>query len=172
MPPDRNSKGIPPDARGEYLAVKSDEGKGNRKLDAMKLNAVIPQQLKDYAGLELKGKSLFEDYKRIIRYYNECDIALINQKVNKDAWYTSTLETNAFYDAGNNSINILLGILGGEFYRDDMSEEELYSGIGMSSDMRSRMRLIRPAHSLTQRATMPTGGQMKTAQRLTHVPGS
>lgn len=110
---------------------KATKAKAIEKLDAMKLNAVIPEQLKDYAGLELKGKSLFEDYKRIIRYYNECDIALINQKVNKDAWYTSTLETNAFYDAGNNSINILLGILGGEFYRDDMSEEELYSGIGM-----------------------------------------
>ncbi len=107
------------------------KAKAIEKLDAMKRNAVIPDQLKDYADLELKGKSLFEDYERIIRYYNECDIALINQKVNKDAWYISTLETNAFYDAGNNSINILLGILGGEFYQDDMSEEELYSGIGM-----------------------------------------
>ena len=92
---------------------------------------MIPDDLEDYSDLKLKGRSLYEDYGRITDYYYKQDIARINQKVNKDAWYMSTLETNAFYDAGNNSINILLGILGGEFYQDDMSEEELYSGIGM-----------------------------------------
>lgn len=107
------------------------KAKAVEKLDALKLNAVIPDDLEDYSGLKLKGRSLYEDYGRIINYYNEQDIARINQKVNKDAWDTSTLETNAFYDAMNNSINILLGILGGEFYRDDMTDEELYSGIGM-----------------------------------------
>lgn len=107
------------------------KAKAIEKLDALKRNAVIPDDLEDYSNLKLKGRSLYEDYERITDYYYKQDIARINQKVNKDAWYMSTLETNAFYDAGNNSINILLGILGGEFYQDDMSEEELYSGIGM-----------------------------------------
>ena len=107
------------------------KAKAVEKLDALKINAVIPDALEDYSSLKLKGRSLYEDYERIADYYYEQDIARINQKVNKDIWDISTLETNAFYDAGNNSINILLGMLGGEFYQDDMSEEELYSGIGM-----------------------------------------
>ena len=105
--------------------------KAVEKLDALKINAVIPDALEDYSSLKLKGRSLYEDSERITDYYYEQDIARINQKVNKDIWDMNTLETNAFYDPRNNSINILLGILGGEFYQDDMSEEELYSGIGM-----------------------------------------
>ena len=107
------------------------KAKAVEKLDALKINAVIPDALEDYSSLKLKGRSLYEDYERIADYYYKQDIARINQKVNKDIWDISTLETNAFYDTQNNSINILLGILGGEFYQDDMSEEELYSGIGM-----------------------------------------
>ena len=105
--------------------------KAVEKLDALKINAVIPDALEDYSSLKLKGRSLYEDSERITDYYYKQDIARINQKVNKDIWDMNTLETNAFYDPRNNSINILLGILGGEFYQDDMSEEELYSGIGM-----------------------------------------
>ena len=107
------------------------KAKAVEKLDALKLNAVIPDDLEDYSSLKLKGRSLYEDYERIADYYYEQDIARINQKVNKDIWDVNTLEANAFYDPQSNSINILLGMLGGEFYQDDMSEEELYSGIGM-----------------------------------------
>ena len=107
------------------------KAKAIKKLDALKLNAVIPGKLEDYSGLKLKGKSFYEDYERIYRFNYEQNVALTNKKVDKDVWDMSTLKTNAFYDSANNSINILLGILGGEYYQDDMSEEELYSGIGM-----------------------------------------
>ena len=45
-------------------------------------------------------------------------------------WNFDILETNAYYEPLENSINIIRGILGGVFYREDMTTEELYAGIG------------------------------------------
>ena len=54
-----------------------------------------------------------------------------NQEVNPQEWGVNILETNAYYNPQDNSVNILLGILGNEFYRDDMTEEEMLGGIGV-----------------------------------------
>ena len=45
-------------------------------------------------------------------------------------WEVDILDANAYYNPANNSINIIRGLLDGAFYREDMSEEELFAGIG------------------------------------------
>ena len=104
--------------------------KAIEKLDAMKINVIYPDQWEDYSKLNLDGKSYVECYKAIINYEKKANQACTNKKVEKSQWFISTLEANAAYNMQDNSINILLGILGGDFYRDDMSKEELYAGIG------------------------------------------
>lgn len=42
----------------------------------------------------------------------------------------ATAQINAFYSAQNNSINIMAGILSGNFYNEDMRYEEMLAGIG------------------------------------------
>lgn len=104
--------------------------KAIEKLDAVKINVVSPDQWPDYSALKLKGKSYFDDYLAIAIYESKRNQSLTNGKVDKNAWQVNTLDTNAYYMMTDNSINILLGILGGDFYKDDMATEELYAGIG------------------------------------------
>lgn len=101
------------------------------KLDAMDINVVSPEKWVDYSQLDLKGLSYFEISKAISQFEWERDVANTNGEVDKGLWSMSTLETNAYYSPQNNSINILLGILDGNFYHDGMSKEEMYGGIGV-----------------------------------------
>lgn len=101
------------------------------KLDSLKINVIEPNEYEDYSGLDLNGLSYFEVQKALAEYRWEIDKKRTNGKVNKNIWEgISTLETNAYYDPTVNSINILLGILDGDFYSDDMAKEQLYAGIG------------------------------------------
>ncbi len=111
----------------------SDETKERaiEKLDAITINAVYPEKWEsDYAGLDLDGASYYECAKRISDFKQTLDTAKTNGTVDKEIWGFDILETNAYYYPNNNSINIILGILGGAFYQDGFSEEELYGGIG------------------------------------------
>ena len=100
------------------------------KLDRITVNVAYPEKWKDYSDVDLSGLSLRECVKTLSEYELEQDVALTNQPVDRGYWLMSTLECNAYYNPQDNSINILLGILGGDFYRDDMRDEELYGGIG------------------------------------------
>ena len=100
------------------------------KLDALKINAVYPDRWPDYSGLKLKGKSYMDCCKAIWRNNFKQNQALTNGKVDKELWGVNTLDLNAYYMRTDNSINIMLGFLGGDIYRDDMSVEEMYAGIG------------------------------------------
>ena len=100
------------------------------KLDAMKINVIEPGEYIDYGDLKLDNLSYFDIQKAIKDYEHELDLRNTNGTVNKNLWPASTLETEAFYSPTNNSINVMLGILGDDFYRDDMSKEELYASIG------------------------------------------
>ncbi len=101
-----------------------------RKLEAVRINAVYPDKWKDYSHLVLDGL----DYPGCIRAVNEyelgLDTALTGCAVDPGLWDLNILQCNAFYDHQTNSVNILLGMLEGEFYDEDMSREELYGGIG------------------------------------------
>ena len=100
------------------------------KLDNIKIVVAEPIEYKDFSGLDTSGLGYFDMVKTIDKYIVELDKKNINGEVNKNLWSESPLETNAFYNPQNNSINIQLGILDGDAYNDNMSKEELYGAIG------------------------------------------
>ena len=104
--------------------------KAVEKLDAMTINAVYPEKWLDFSGLSLDGLDYYSSAKAIARFYKEYNASLLGQKVDHELWNFDILQTNAYYNPQENSINIIRGILGGAFYREDMTEEELYAGIG------------------------------------------
>ena len=114
----------------EWMSQETKE-KALEKLENIKINAVYPDKWYDYSGLHLDGLSYVECQKAISDFNRERDWKRTNQKVDRDEWTVDTLETNAYYNPQDNSINILLGILGGEFYREDMTREQLYGGTGI-----------------------------------------
>ena len=117
--------------QGEQWLSEATREKAIEKLDSIRINAVYPEQWYDYSGLSLEGLSYWDCVNEITDFAAERDRKRTNQKVNPDEWDMNILESNAYYNPQDNSINILLGILGGEFYREDMTEEELYGSIGM-----------------------------------------
>lgn len=104
--------------------------KAIEKLDAITINAVYPDKWRDYSGLKLDGLGYYGCIEAISKFELAYNQSLLNGKVDHTIWNFDILETNAYYNPSDNSINIIRGILGGAFYRDGMSDEELYAGIG------------------------------------------
>ena len=100
------------------------------KLDNLIVKAVYPDKWYDYSGLSLDGLSYRECRDEIKKFEWEKQIKNVNQKVDRSEWNVNFLEVNSSYNPMDNSMSIYLGILGGEFYREDMTREELYGGIG------------------------------------------
>lgn len=105
--------------------------KAVEKLDAVTINAVYPDKWEsDYADLDLSGASFYDCDKRIFEFMQTLDNTKTNGTVDKDIWGVDILMTNAYYSPSHNSINIILGVLGGNIYQEDMPAEEIYGGIG------------------------------------------
>ncbi|MBR1875567.1 MAG: M13 family metallopeptidase, partial [Lachnospiraceae bacterium] len=104
--------------------------KAIKKLDNITINAVYPDKWKNYSALKLDGLSFFECKKAIADFDIALDASRTNKKVDPAIWEVNILDANAYYNPANNSINIIRGLLDGAFYREDMSEEELFAGIG------------------------------------------
>ena len=136
--------------------------KAIEKLDAIRVIAVYPEKWPDYNGLSLDGLGLCDSIHAINRYKAGISASLADQPVDHDLWYCTLdndwandiLETNATYNPGDNGITIFRGILGNAFYREDMSDEELYGAIGL---------II--AHEISH-AFDPTGAQFDATGRM------
>ena len=107
------------------------------KLDHLRIHAVYPDTLADWSQLDFKGPDEGGTLIEAIMALDQFNVSLyedrVNQTVDKDAWDENSLLTaqvNATYHPQDNSINILAGILGGVFYRPDMTYEEKLGGIG------------------------------------------
>ena len=100
------------------------------KLDALTIHAVYPEKWRDYSDLSLEGLNYYDSLRAIGKFNQEYNRSLLNTKVDHELWNFDILEANAYYNPQDNSINIIRGILGSVFYRDDMSTEELYASIG------------------------------------------
>ena len=117
--------------------------KAIEKLDKMHIMAVCPEKMPDYSGLSLEGLGYFDCMKEIARAQSAVIRSLVDQPIDHDLWFFTTnggindidindiLLVNAAYASELNTIVILRGILASGFYREDMSDEELYGGIGM-----------------------------------------
>ena len=115
---------------GEDWLSEATRQKAIEKLDAITINAVYPDNWRDYSGLKLDGLGYYDCINAISKFELAYNRSLLNGKADHTLWDFDILETNAYYNPSDNSINIIRGILGGTFYRDGMSDEELYAGIG------------------------------------------
>ena len=111
--------------------------KAIEKLDNMRVNAVYPEELGDWSGLDFAGiedgGSLVAANAAVQDYVIALQSDKIDTAVNKDKWDQLTMQTaqvNAMYNPQNNSINILAGILSGGIYNENMSYEQKLGGIG------------------------------------------
>ncbi|SFV01520.1 M13 family metallopeptidase [Butyrivibrio sp. INlla21] len=102
------------------------------KLDKISINAAYPDKFNDTNGINIDGCTLIEANERItLNKINE-NKKLMGTKVDKEKWAQdmSVTDCNAFYNPLDNSINMIIGMMGEPFYSSDMSTEELYASIG------------------------------------------
>lgn len=108
--------------------------KAKEKLAKLKIHAVYPDKWEDdsmyHVTSKADGGSYFEALKEIEEAQRKKGLSLINTRYDKEIWGGDILMTNASYDQGNNSINILPGILCDASYRSDMSLEEKLGALG------------------------------------------
>ena len=85
--------------------------KAVEKLDAMIINAVYPEKWRDYSGLSLDGLGYFDCMKTITDFERAYNVSLLNTRIDHDLWDFDILETNAYYNPQENSINIIRCII-------------------------------------------------------------
>ena len=102
------------------------------KLNKITIHAAYPDKFKDTSGIDLTDCSLLEAEKNINENNIMRNIELIGTKLDPEKWaeFMSVTECNAFYNPSDNSINMIIGMMGEPFYSSDMSVEELYASIG------------------------------------------
>ncbi len=118
--------------KSEEWLSESTKQKAIEKLEAMRLNAAYPDKWVDDSKLEFDPKGSLIDalnalQKFIVKTYF---YDRLNTKVDHDLWISDVVVVNSSYRPSENSINIIAGILGGDFYRPEMSYEEKLGGIG------------------------------------------
>lgn len=102
------------------------------KLDHIRINAAYPEKIRDTSKIDISGCTLIEAKKALDEFSNDYDRSLIGTARDKDMWAEGMdiLDCNAFYNPSDNSINMIIGMMGQPFYSSDMSTEELYASIG------------------------------------------
>lgn len=117
---------------GEEWLSEATRRKAIEKLDAVRLNSAYPEKWVDFSEFEFpEDAGLFEAMKALEKYkYKRYFYDRLNEKVDHDIWIDDVVTVNAYYMPSENSINIIAGILGGDFYSPEMSYEEKLGGIG------------------------------------------
>lgn len=112
----------------------SSKAEAEKKLDSLTVRVDYPDSLPDFSSLHLvskeQGGTLIQAYKAILTFSGKASAKLVNQKVNDSYWLMAASTVNCYYNAGDNSINILAGMLQEPFYKSSYSNEELLAGIG------------------------------------------
>ena len=103
-----------------------------QKLDRIVIHAAYPDKFRDTSGIDISGCSLIEAARRINRNEKDYNRSLVGTEADKDMWAEgfNLLSCNAFYSPQDNTINMIIGMMGEPFYSSDMSTEELYASIG------------------------------------------
>lgn len=124
---------------GEYKEMISEEEflsedtkkKAVEKLDKMEINCMYPEVWPDYTDMNLSGD--FYDICCAVKNYNRSrNLKEFYNPIERTKWYQSPIDTNAFYEISTNSIYILPGFIGDNFYNDKMSKEEVLATLGVT----------------------------------------
>ena len=118
---------------GEEWMSEATRGKAKEKLQAMRLNSAYPDKWVEYDELEFEREGGLLGALAALRKFNTQKYFYdrLNTKVDHDLWINDVVVVNSYYRPSENSINIIAGILGGDFYSPEMSYEEKLGGIGM-----------------------------------------
>ena len=105
------------------------------KIEKMSVKAAYPEKFRDTSKIDISGCSLIEAYDRIIDAEIEYNKSLIGTTKDKEMWAEmggdmTILDCNAFYASQDNTMYLIIGMMGEPFYSSDMSTEELYASIG------------------------------------------
>ena len=123
-----------------YLSKETIE-KAVDKLNAIQINSLYPDKWPDVSAFDFSGLSYFDACAANERFKVEYGLSKNGKDVDKDLWidieswssdtdWLTVMDCNAFYQPENNSINMIMVMMGEPFYRDDMSVEELYASLG------------------------------------------
>ena len=106
-----------------------------KKLRAIEIHSLYPDKWKDYSAYAVnKDGGVMATRLDCAKVTEQRDISSVNGAVDKECWSDGEmdiLETNAYYDPWNNSINIIPGFFCDVTYRSDMSIEEKYGALGV-----------------------------------------
>ena len=118
--------------KSESWMSEATRAKAIEKLSAMRLNAAYPDKWVDYSDLEINPNGTLLEALMALRKFSlkKYFYDRLNTKVDHDLWINDVVVVNAYYRPSENSINIIAGIIGGEFYGPEMSYEEKLGGIG------------------------------------------
>ncbi|SFC47671.1 M13-type metalloendopeptidase [Butyrivibrio sp. YAB3001] len=102
------------------------------KLEKIVIHAAYPDKFRDTSDIDLSGCTLNEALDRINKSEIAYNTSLLGKKIDKEMWAEdmNILECNAYYSPSDNTINMIIGMMGEPFYSSDMSIEELYASIG------------------------------------------
>ena len=117
----------------DWLSEETREEAKN-KLKHLTIHAVYPDKWRDDSMFSVTSKEDGGSYFQAILDYEkanrEREMTRINGDVDRDIWELNILDTNAFYNPQDNSINIIPGFFCDATYRSDMSIEEKYGALG------------------------------------------
>ena len=118
---------------GEEWLSEATRSKAKEKLHAMRLNSAYPDKWVEYDDLEFTPEMSLIDALAALKKFKlqKYFYDRLNTKVDHDLWISDVVVVNSYYRPSENSINIIAGILGGDFYSPEMSYEEKLGGIGM-----------------------------------------
>ena len=104
------------------------------KLDHLTIHAVYPEKWEDDSMYEITGKADGGTYLKAIEDIARSGLEQMRSKINgtvdKEIWGINILDTNAYYNPTDNSVNIIPGFFCDVTYRNDMSIEEKYGALG------------------------------------------
>jgi putative endopeptidase len=102
------------------------------KLDKMSEHIAYPDKPIDYSALKITDKMLYGDaVMAAMKFSEHRDLKKIGKPTNHDEWLMSAMETNAYYNPPDNSINFPSGILFAPFFDVNADDAVNYGGIGV-----------------------------------------
>ena len=110
--------------------------KAIEKLDSIEKRVLFPDDWKDYeyGGLDFKsaeeGGNFHDAYAQIQKYNQEQAVKDFARPVNNRKWSNLPHDVNCYYQPAENAIYILGAYAQGAVYSSEMSDEDLYAGLG------------------------------------------
>lgn len=108
--------------------------KALQKVSATKIKVAYPSVWDDWSSIKIlsakEGETFFSAVQKIRVFRTDQELNSVNNNHGSGMWIENVFQVNAFNEITSNSIKIIAGIIGGVFYRPDMTDEELYGSLG------------------------------------------